>query len=251
MTPEELDLLLAQDPTIPRETWGIKDAKTQADLFDEIEEGVATLAVEYIPDTLRDGIVRDTCVLLLAVYFEIAANMRLMLVEMKHVLASGYTFTRVDEMNASATEKVRKGETRDEAVLRLLAEELQILELTDAEKQSIHFFDAPGFRMTDVREPEKLRRSWSYPGLWTRQRVIHASITLSPRHYRPEGYVERVHDKRGRFVKEIHFAWMTEREARDFASIMRTAKGISEGRVVQVLLSNLDDFVKYRKKNDP
>ncbi|HEX5774351.1 MAG TPA: hypothetical protein VFY28_00095 [Candidatus Paceibacterota bacterium] len=250
MTEEELDLLLAQDPTIPHHEWGIKGAKSKQQLLSAIQKRECTLAFERVgvPSPSGSGVVRETRVLLLSVYIDIGKNERYMIVEIMHRLANGHVFTRAHEMNVSLTETGIAGESDEEMVVRALAQELQITGLTARALKSLHFFD-DSFRVGDNREATKLRPSKSYLGTWTRQRTLRASITLSARRYRPEGYIERVYDDNGVLEKEVFFAAMSGADAVHFRQLVRQMRSmVDEEQFAELLVTRVYRFLARDKE---
>ena len=155
--------------------FGRGEAKSIAHLLAELESGEAEL-IE------RDGqLIRRLAVLNIDVFAEIGGR-RLHLAEDRQVFADGRPRRR--DLPASVSEKLHKGEDRNAAVNRALAEET-----------GIHRFTV----LSTFAETASVRESASFPGLLSEYAAHHISVLIDPAEYREE-YREDQPDKSTWFV---------------------------------------------------
>ena len=170
---------------MPLDLWGVGDAKTLEDLYNEINEGESQLVDE------NGELVRKTKVLAVDVYCHIEGK-TYKLVEDRQEFVDGRVRRRTaDVLDTSLGEKCGINESLATALARTMHEELGIEETTAAELD---------FETGDVVEKE--RPSGSYPGLKTRHVKHYYTTNLPPALYKEEGYREEQPGK-----KTTYFVW--------------------------------------------
>lgn len=175
MNDAQVDELLARF-NVPIQTWGTGAAKTRAHLDEEIRSGETKLIVQ------DDMLIRSAKGVLVDVYYE-AQGVTLYLIEKSQVFTDGRTKKRTT--TGSIGEKLKPGELPIAAAHRALSEELGLameLRLVECE----YFVKGPV-------------PSDSYPGIYSRYEVWRFKTNLPPEAFRPQGYVERQHDKSSYF----------------------------------------------------
>lgn len=163
---------------LPVEQYGQGKAKTLEHLFKEIQGGGCIL-IEEGKDLIRK--VRSANIL---IYYQDEGGGLFFLKELKQVFKDGRERNRNFEWSVS--EKLEPGESREEAALRAMSEELGI------------FNSNPKFLRTENQDIE----SPSYPGLATRYESNFFEIYLSHAQHNPDGYQEKQPDKTTYWVWE-------------------------------------------------
>lgn len=155
--------------------FGHGEAKSVAHLYAEIDSGEAEL-IE------RGGqLIRRVAVLNVDVFADVGGR-RMVLTEDRQVFADGRPRRRA--LPSSVSEKLHKGEDRETAVARALAEELGIGRFT---------------RISAFAETATTRESQSFPGILSEFAVHHVAVLIDPEEYREE-YREDQLDKSTWFV---------------------------------------------------
>lgn len=157
---------------IPYENWGTGESKTLVHLLAEITSGEAILEDKH------NRVLRIVTGVGVNVLFQ-----HLKLVEEKQIFSDGRERRR--GLSTSVGEKMKAGESPDEAAIRTLKEELGIVGVAISNTG------------VENREPVP---STSYPGLWTKNTVYIYGARLSSHQFRHEGYIEVQSDKTSYFV---------------------------------------------------
>ena len=162
--------------------WGVGRAKTLAHLQEELENGEVILIEGENGELIRQGVVVGA-----DIYYKSHDGKKYYLREERQIFRDGRVRER--KLEQSVSEKLKRGEDPENAMIRGLKEELGI----DGE---IH--------MQMIKTYEKVVNSSSYPGLLSRYTIHWFRVVLTDDQFNPEGYIEEQPDKTTYFVwKEI------------------------------------------------
>lgn len=167
------------------ECWGSGEAKTLGHLLKEIEEGETELI------NTESGLLRILNVVGINVYYQTGRE-RYWLKEEKQVFSDGRERRR--SMDHSVSEKMKSGETSEDAFKRGLLEELSQITKLEGSK----WVDDVIF--SNRIDAESTRVSNSYPGLVTKYVKHFADMFLTAKRFLLHGYIEEQDDKKTYFV---------------------------------------------------
>lgn len=161
---------------IPIDSWGTGKSKTLAHLSSEIENGESILLAS------NEKLIRREEGVAVNIFYHSNNGVELKLFEEEQTFRDNRKRTR--DFPFSLGEKMKTGESPQEAIIRALQEELGI--------------DNPNSLVENVEfelQHNDPVPSTTYPGLFT-ERIIHVTyMELPGEYYKPEGYVEKQPDK--------------------------------------------------------
>lgn len=163
---------------VPVAEWGIGPTKTLDCLFTEIRNGETVLlyAGGYLIRYVRQAQARIFCTV---------NGQQRYLVEREQVFANGARRTRSPKVSVS--EKLMRGETHLEAMIRGIQSEL-----------GLAGFSGEGLEFIGSSQKRK-KKSKSYPGLPSCHRRFRYVLELPPSSVQDDGYVERTPEKTSYF----------------------------------------------------
>ncbi len=183
-TEHSLRTLLRNHDVLDHSWCHYPNAKTVADLLEEIQRGESTITVEM------GRLIRTVRTIGLNIHYEHLDGRWQSLVEARRVYADGHTEQRT--LSTSIGEKITSGESTGHTATRAIKEELGI-DFSFTEKN---------YTILPMAVSEG--KSASYPGLTTRYCIIRVEIIFDASQYRPNGYTE-VKDGRTTYFEWVDF----------------------------------------------
>ena len=160
--------------------YGKGQAKTLADLQQEIEKGETLLATD------KEGkLYREVRVCGVDIFYISPEGKKYRLKEEKQVFKDGRERRR--DLGQAVSEKMKPGENPEEAALRGIKEELGI---------------ADNIKLEDFSDDKQILVSPSYPGLKSEYNRYVFKTILNENQFKPEGYTEEEGGKTTYFVWE-------------------------------------------------
>ena len=166
---------------VPVDDFGTGPAKTVQHLLDEVQSGESVIHVQKTGEILR-----ELRVLWVDVMCELSNGDIYVLREDRQEFKDGRVKRRA--LNASLGEKLKPGETPEDAVQRALEEELGVQRITN---------------VYDTGYEEKTLTPDTYPGVKSSYQFYKFATVIPESEFKLEGYVEDQPDKTNYYVWEL------------------------------------------------